>query len=157
MPPTIKPKSKSGRGRLSREIQRVLYQIKFHGWDVSWSFGLASSYYSRADEGSYSEYMILTLKGKVIYPDGFKYPDVECQLSADPRLSQDVAPPTSIGSLTATESRLMAYIPVRRGRMGGLIAGAYQFLNLELNTTPLRYRRALIMSVNVSSEPEPDW
>jgi len=87
----------------------VLYQIKLHGWGVSWSFGLASAYYSRADEGSYSECLLLTLKGQVMYPGGFKYPDVECLLSADPRLSQGVGPATSIGSLTATESRLMAY------------------------------------------------
>lgn len=70
MPSAIKPKPKSKRGRPSQESQRVLYQIKIHGWDMSWSFGLASSYYSRADEGSYSEYLILTLRGKVMYPEG---------------------------------------------------------------------------------------
>lgn len=156
MPSAIKPKPKSKRGRPSLESQRVLYQIKIHGWDVSWSFGLASSYYSRADEGSYSEYLILTLRGKVMYPEGFKYSDVECQLSADPRLSQDATPATSIGSLTASESQLMAYIPVRRERMGALIAGADRFRNLQLNAAPLRYRRALVMSINLDSEEEPD-
>lgn len=64
MSTAAKPKPKSKRGRPSVETQRVLYQIRIHGWDVSWSFGLASSYYSRADEGSYYEYLILPLGGK---------------------------------------------------------------------------------------------
>lgn len=157
MPLAAKSKSRSKRGRPSRETQQVLYQIKVYGWDVSWSFGLSSPYYSSADEGSYREHIILTLRGKVMYPEGFKYPDVECQLSADPRLSQGIEPATSIGSLTANQSRLVGYIPVRRERMGALIAGADRFLNLELNATPMRYRRALIMSINLGSESEPDW
>jgi hypothetical protein len=31
--------------------------------------------------------MILTLKGEVLYPESFKYPEVECQLYADPRMT----------------------------------------------------------------------
>ena len=50
----------------------------------------------------------------------------------------------------------MAYIPVRRERMGALIAGADRFRNLQLNAAPLRYRRALVMSINLDSEKEPD-
>lgn len=155
MSTAAKPKPKSRRGRPSAETQRVLYQIRIQGRDVSWSFGLASSNHSRADEGSYSEYLILTLKGKVMYPEGFKYPNVKCQLSVDPRLSQDAAPATSVGSLIATELRLKAYIPVRREQMGALIAGADRSRNLQLNAAPLRYRRALVMWSNPDSEP--DW
>jgi hypothetical protein len=49
----------------------------------------------------------------------------------------------------------MAYIPIRQERMSALIADADRFLTLELTSTPLHYRRALIMSVNLGSEAEP--
>jgi hypothetical protein len=89
--------------------------------------------------------MILTLKGQVVYPEWFRYPNVECQLSGDARLSNGKEPATSIGSLTANGARLMAYIPIRQERMSASIAGADRFLTLELTSTPLHYRRALIM------------
>ena len=86
MPHTAQQKSKVRRGRPSLESQRALYQIKLSGWDFAWSFSLALPNSSRANEGHYNEHMILTLKGEVLYPEKFKYPDVECQLCADPRL-----------------------------------------------------------------------
>ena len=157
MPHTAQQKSKVRRGRPSLESQRALYQIKLSGWDFAWSFGLALPNSSRANEGHYNEHMILTLKGEVLYPEKFKYPDVECQLCADPRLMQDIASPKGIGSMTASGTRLMAYIAVPRERIDVLVAAADRLLSLEFNATPLHYRRALVMSIHLGIEPEPDW
>jgi len=101
--------------------------------------------------------MILTLKGEVLYPEKFKYPDVECQLYADPRLTHDIDPPKGIGSMTANGARLVAYIAVPRERMDTLVGVADRLLSLELNATPLHYRRALVMTIHLGTEPEPDW
>jgi len=157
MPHRSLQKSKARRGRPSLETQRALYQIKLSGWNFTWSFSLALPNNSRANEGHYNEHMILTLKGKVLYPENFKYPDVECQLFADPRLTQDIAPPKGIGSMTASGTRLVAYVAVPRERMDTLADVADRLLSLELNATPLHYRRALVMSIHLGTEPEPDW
>lgn len=155
MPHTAQQKSKVRRGRPSLETQRALYQIKVSGWDFTWSFSLALPNKSRANEGHYNEHMILTLKGEVLYPEGFKYPEVECQLYADPCLMQDIEPPRAIGSMTANGTRLVAYIAVPRERIDALVGAADRLLSLELNATPLHYRRALIMSIHLGTEP--DW
>lgn len=89
-------------------------------------------------------------------PDVFKYPEVECQLYADPRLMQDIEPPRAIGSMTANGKRLVAYIAVPRERIDALVGAADRLLSLELNATPLHYRRALVMSIHLGAEPEPD-
>jgi len=157
MPRTGQQKSSSRRGRPRLQTQRVIYQIKLCGWDFSWSFSLALPNNSRANEGHYHEHMILTLKGEVLYPEKFKYPDVECQLYADPRLTQDIASPKGVGSMTASGTRLVAYIAVPRERIDALVGAADRLLSLELNTTPLHYRRALVMSIHLGTEPEPDW
>lgn len=154
---TTQKKSKSQRGRPRLETQRTIYQIKLSGWDFSWSFSLALSNNFMAGEHHYYEHLILTLKGEVLYPENFKYPEVECQLYADPRLLQDKAPPKGIGSMTASGTRLIAYIAVPRERIDTLVGAAERLQSLELNATPLHYRRALVMSINLSTEPEPDW
>ena len=101
--------------------------------------------------------MILTLKGEVVYPESFKYPEAECQLYADARLAQDIDPPKGIGSMTASGKRLTVFIAVPRERMQTLVGVADRLLSLELNATPLHYRRALVMSIHLGTEPEPDW
>ncbi len=153
----VQQKSNSRRGRPRLETQRVIYQIKLSGCDFSWSFSLALPNNSRANEGHYHEHMMLALRGEVLYPESFKYPDVECQLYADPRLTQDIAPPKGIGSMTANGTRLVAYIAVPRERMDTLASVADRLLSLELNATPLYYRRALVMSIHLGTESEPDW
>lgn len=150
-------KSSVRRGRPRLETQRALYQIKLSGWDFTWSLSLALPNSLRGNEGHYHEHMILTLKGEVLYPESFKYPEVECQLYADPRLTQDIDPPRGIGSMTASGTRLIVYIAVPRERIDILVGAAGRLLSIELNATPLHYRRALVMSMHLSTEPEPDW
>ena len=153
----VQPKSKTGRGRPRLDVQGVIYQIKLTGWDLTWSFSLALPNNSRPNEGHYHEHLILTLKGEVLYPESFKYPEVECQLYGDPRLMQDIDPPEGIGSMAASGKRLVVYIAVPRERIDTLVGAADRLLSLELNATPLHYRRALVMSIHLGTEPEPDW
>ena len=157
MSPKTQQKSKGRRGRPRIETQRTLYQIKLSGWDFAWSLSLAMPNNLRANEGHYHEHMILTLRGTVLYPESFKYPEMECQLYADPRLMKDTTPPKGIGSMTANGTRLVAYIAVPRERIDALVSAADRLLSLELNTTPLYYRRGLVMSMHLGTEPEPDW
>lgn len=153
---TVQKKSGNRRGRPRLEMQRTIYQIKLSGWEFSWSFSLALPNNSRTKEGHYNEHLILILKGEVLYPEKFKYPDVECQLYADPQLTRDIDPPKGIGSMTASGTRMVAYIAVPRERMDTLAGVADRLLSLELNATPLHYRRALVMSIHLGTEPEPD-
>jgi hypothetical protein len=153
---TAQHKTNTRRGRPRLKTQRALYQIKLSGWDFTWSFSLAMTNNSNA-EGHYHEHMILTLRGEVLYPESFKYPEVECQLYADPRLTQDIVSPKGIGSMSASGKRLIAYIAVPRERVDALVSAADRLLSLELNATPLHYRRALVMSIHLGTEPEPDW
>lgn len=157
MTSTAQYKFRARRGRPRLETQRALYQIKLSGWDLTWSFSLALPNNFRANEGHYHEHMILTLKGKVLYPEDFKYPEVECQLYADPRLAKDLAPPKGIGSMTASGTRLVVYIAMPPERIDTLVSAAGRLVSLELNATPLHYRRALVMSIHLGTEPEPDW
>ena len=152
-----KPKPKSRPGRPKLETQRVLYQIKLSGWNLSWSLSMAHPDFLRSNEGHYSEHMIFTLRGEVVYPENFKYSEAECQLYADARLSLDIDAPRGIGSITASGKRFCVFISVPRERMGSLIGGADRFLSLELQATPLHYRRALVMAIHLGTEPEPDW
>ena len=154
---TTQKKSNLRRGRPRLETQRTIYQIKLSGWKFSWSFSLALPNNFKAGEGHYHEHLILTLKGEVLYPESFKYPEVECQLYADPRLGQDIYSPKGIGSMTANGTRLVAYVAVPRERMDTLVSVANQLLSLELSATPLHYRRALVMSIHLGTEPELDW
>ena len=59
--------------------------------------------------------------------------------------------------MAASGKRLVVYIAVPRERIHTLIGAADRLLSLELNTTPLHYRRALVMSIHLGTEPEPDW
>lgn len=59
--------------------------------------------------------------------------------------------------MTASGTRLVAYIAVPRERVDTLAGVADRLLSLELNATPLHYRRALVMSIHLGTEPESDW
>lgn len=141
---TAQKNTNSRRGRPRLGSQRTIYQIKLSGWEFSWSFSLALPNQFQTKEGHYHEHMILTLRGEVLYPESFKYPEIECQFYADPRLSRDIDPPKGIGSMTASGTRLTAYIAVPRERVDLLVGAAERFLSLELNAIPLHYRRALV-------------
>jgi hypothetical protein len=73
------------------------------------------------------------------------------------QLIQGMPPQKGRGSMTPSGRRLVIYIAVSRERIDTLVSAADRLLALELNATPLYYRRALVMSMHLSTEPEPAW
>lgn len=59
--------------------------------------------------------------------------------------------------MAANGTRLIVYIAVPREQNDSLADVADRLLSLEINATPLHYRRALVMSMHLSTEPEPGW
>ena len=77
---------KSGRGKSARRAQtRSLYSLKWYqakitSWDFSWSFRMATRREVSSGEDAIQEFAVLTFKGTVVYPEEFKYPEIEIQL-----------------------------------------------------------------------------
>ena len=57
--------------------------------------------------------------------------------------------------MTASGKRLAVFLSVPRERMSSLIGAAERLLSLELYATPLHYRRGLVKSIHLGTEPEP--
>lgn len=152
MSPTGKTsKSARKRGRPPVVGQRLFLKIKLWRWDVSWLFGLATPRGIFSNDGRFYEHTALRLRGTVQYPENFKYPEVECDLVADPRLRLDKDPPACIGSMQANGKTLKIYIPVYDSRLDTLISSGDRLMFMEVSAEPLRYRTARVMSINLNS------
>lgn len=143
--------------RTRAKTQRLILQARIWTWDYSWSFSLASPTDLRPATKHYSERAVLKLSGIVRYPEIFKYPNVECYLHADPWLYYDEKVPLCIGSMQADRKKLTIYIAVQNERFDGLVSASNRLVALEINAEPLRYRKARVMAINLSTELEPDW
>nr|BFD38909.1 hypothetical protein FFPRI1PSEUD_04080 [Pseudomonas sp. FFPRI_1] len=100
---------------------------------------------------------MIKLYGSVRYPETFKYPTLECYLYVDPLLLSDKSVPLCIGSMQATGSRLIAYVAVHNDRFNSLVTAASRLVALEINAEPLKYRKAKVMGIHLSTELESDW
>lgn len=105
----------------------------------------------------YSEHASMKLHGSIRYPEAFKYPTLECCLYVDPLLLDGKAAPSCIGSMQASGKRLVAYVAIHNDRFNSLVVAANRLVALEINAEPLRYRKARIMGIHLSTELEPDW
>jgi hypothetical protein len=124
---------------------------------MSWSFSMATRSDTRTIGHHYSEHTVIKLYGSVRYPETFKYPTLECYLYVDPLLLSDKSVPLCIGSMQATGSRLIAYVAVHNERFNSLVTAASRLVALEINAEPLRYRKAKVMGIHLSTELESDW
>jgi hypothetical protein len=59
--------------------------------------------------------------------------------------------------MQATGKRLIAYVAVDNDRFNSLIIVASRLVAVEINAEPLRYRRAKVMGIHLSTELESDW
>jgi len=59
--------------------------------------------------------------------------------------------------MQASGKRLIAYISVSNDRFNSLIIAASRLVALEINAEPLRYRKAKVMGIHLSTELESDW
>ena len=124
---------------------------------MSWSFSMATRSDTRTIGHHYSEHTVIKLYGSVRYPETFKYPTLECYLYVDPLLLSDKSVPLCIGSVQATGSRLIAYVAVHNDRFHSLVTAASRLVALEINAEPLKYRKAKVMGIHLSTELESDW
>jgi len=124
---------------------------------MSWSFSMATRSDTRTIGHHYSEHTVIKLYGSVRYPETFKYPTLECYLYVDPLLLSDKSVPLCIGSMQATGSRLIAYVAVHNDRFNSLVTAARRLVALEINAEPLKYRKAKVMGIHLSTELESDW
>lgn len=138
-------------------VERIILQARIWGWDMSWSFSMATRSDTRTIGHHYSEHTVIKLYGSVRYPETFKYPTLECYLYVDPLLLSDKSVPLCIGSMQATRSRLIAYVAVHNERFNSLVTAASQLVALEINAEPLKYRKAKVMGIHLSTELEFDW
>lgn len=138
-------------------VERIILQARIWGWDMSWSFSMATRTDTRLIGHHYSEHTAIKLYGSVRYPEAFKYPTLECYLYLDPLLLSDKSVPRCIGSMQATGKRLIAHVAVHNDRFNSLVTAASRLVALEINAEPLRYRNAKVMGIHLSTEPESDW
>ncbi|AJZ97007.1 hypothetical protein PFLUOLIPICF7_07330 [Pseudomonas simiae] len=138
-------------------VERIILQARIWGWDMSWSFSMATRSDTRTIGHHYSEHTVIKLYGSVRYPETFKYPTLECYLYVDPLLLSDKSVPLCIGSMQATDSRLIAYVAVHNDRFNSLVTAASRLVALEINAEPLKYRKAKVMGIHLSTELESDW
>lgn len=138
-------------------VERIILQARIWGWDMSWSFSMATRSDTRTIGHHYSEHTVIKLYGSVRYPETFKYPTLECYLYVDPLLLSDKSVPLCIGSMQATGSRLIAYVAVHNDRFNSLVTAASRLVALEINAEPLKYRKAKVMGIHLSTELESDW
>jgi hypothetical protein len=96
----------------------------------------------------------LTLKGRVVDPEGFKYPEALLRVVADPWLDTLVEQPAAIGSVHINDKQFTGYVCIPSKQMPMLVSTADRLFYIELNGTPLRYRKALIRELHLSTSPE---
>ena len=144
-------------GRSHAVIDRITVQARIWQSDMSWSFGMATHADTRLIGDHYSEHASMKLHGSVRYPEALKYPTLECCLYVDPLLLDGKAAPSCIGSMQASGKRLIAYVAIHNERFNSLVVAANHLVALEINAEPLKYRRARIEGIHLSTELEPDW
>ena len=139
------------RGRPRLESLHARYEIQITSWDFSWSFYLSGPTDRWQGRSHFKEMATLTLMGRVIEPEGFKYPEALLRLVADPWLDSLVEQPAAIGSIHINGKQFTGYVPIPSNQMPMLVSSANGLLFVELNGTPLRYRKALINELHLNT------
>jgi hypothetical protein len=81
----------------------------------------------------------------------FKYPEALLRLVADSWLDTLVEQPAAIGSIYINDKQFTGYVPIPSNQMPVLVSSANRLLFVELNGTPLRYRKALINELHLNT------
>lgn len=113
---TVKPNN--GRGKSARRVQTrspyslKWYQAKIDSWDFPWSFRMSTRREISSGEYAIQEFAVLTFKGTVVYPEDFKYPEIEIQLVEAIAFIQNESVTPSVGSMSANGRLLSVYFSV---------------------------------------------
>ncbi len=150
-------KRKRRKGARKKQDEYVGYAIAVTGWDSYYWFWVSDPK-SRYDTGPYSEIATVTFTGGLIRPEGSKYENASLTLSAKEGMMEGRwdEPPTSIGSLTAHEDTLEAYVFIPVERMAALVALAHsgRVQIASIGGTRLRYRSGQVHSISLDTRPE---
>lgn len=153
-------KPNNGRGKSARRAQTLSpyslkwYQAKITSWDFSWSFRMATRREVSSGEDAIQEFAVLTFKGTVVYPKEFKYPEIEIQLVEGFAFIPKESVTPSIGSMSANGRLLSVYVSVPVERIKTLVSVAPHVLVVDFHASPLHYRRALVVSIQLDTEVE---
>lgn len=142
------------RGRPRLEKLHARYEIQITNWDFSWSFYLSGPTEPWQGRSHFRERATLILMGRVLEPEGFKYPEAVVRLVADPWLDSLVEQPAAIGSIHIYGRQFTGYVPIPSNQMPLLVSSANRLLFVELYGTPLRYRKALINELHLNTTPD---
>lgn len=135
--------------------------MRITGWDYYYSFR-PSDPKSRWDPGPYKELATISFGGEIVRPQDSKYKRAKVTFSARVEMMEEnrAAPPKTIGSLTANDEELSAYIFIPAERMADLAAVAQsgRAQVVHFGATRLRYRSAMVHTVSLSTEfDEEEW
>ena len=153
-------KPNNGRGKSARRSQTLSpyslkwYQAKITSWDFSWSFRTATRREVSSGEDVIQEFAVLTFKGTVVYPEDFKYPKIKIQLVEAIAFIQNESVTPSVGSMSANGRLLSVYVSVPVERIKTLVSVAPHVLVVDFHASPLHYRRALVVSIQLDTEVE---
>jgi hypothetical protein len=105
-------------------------------------------------DNAIQEFAILTFKGIVVYPEEFKYPEIEIQLVEGITLIPNETVTPSIGSMSTNGRLLSVYVSVPVERIKTLVSVAPRVVVVDFHASPLHYRRALVVSIQLDTEME---
>lgn len=133
------------------------YVVRVSGWDYYFSFRVSDPM-SSWDAGPYNQLTTVSFTGDVIRPEDSKYRRACVTFSARAGMMGEsrTEGPRAIGSLSAHEDRLSAYVLVPLERMAELaiaaLSGSVKII--DFGSTRLRYRSGKIHSVSLNTRIE---
>jgi len=157
-PPTRK---KARRKRQPAREEYIGYLVRVSGWDYHYGFR-PSDPRSHWDPGPYSELATLSFTGELIRPENSKYRTATVTLSGKVGMMEErpTGAASSIGSLSAHEDELSAYVFIPTERLAELsvVAQSGRVQIVQITGTKLRYRSALIRNLSLDTHfDEEDW
>lgn len=151
------PTKKTGTRRKGRSREEhVLYIVEVAAWNHY--YGYSAHRQTRYEDARYHHTETVVFNGKLVHPEGFRYPNAEVTLSAHDESTAD--PPegfhANIGTLDAAGDTLRAYAFVPRDHMAQLVAvAASGRVRVALfHGTLLKRRGGTILNVSVSTSDE---
>jgi len=147
---------KSGRHRGRQRDEYVHYFVAVGSWQHY--YGFSSHGRSRHEDAGYRHTETLTLSGRMVLPERFRYRYAEVTLSARDNFvpSTDGRFSTIIGAMHAADDTLYAYIFVPDDHTPQLVAVAAsgRVRVVSFTGTPLKRRSGTISAVSVSTSDE---
>lgn len=136
--------------------EHAYYLVEVAGWRHY--YGYSAHRQSRHEEAGYRHTETVVFNGKIVFPEGFRYPNAEVTLSAHRESTADVPEGfrAIIGAFNAAGDALRAYAFVPAGHMAQLVAVAAsgRVRVASFHGTPLKRRRGTIWNVSVSTSDE---